>query len=295
MISIFYSKTIDMKKMMLGIALGIMAFTTFGQVKKENNTSIQLIRNATVVFHYGGKEFLIDPLLAEKDAYPGFPGTANAHLRNPLVALPLPVETLLDPDAIIVTHMHADHWDEAAVKMLPKDKKVFAQNEEDAAAIRLQGFKHTEVLAPNTHFKNIKLQKTHAQHGSDEAYANAQMGKLLGDASGIFFTLVGEKSVYFAGDAIWTTNFGLQLQKLNPDVVVLNTGDAQVDGFGAIIMGKEDVSKVHQLLPDAIIIAIHMEAINHCVLSRKELADYVKEMGITAKVIIPSDGEKIVL
>lgn len=284
-----------MRKLILGIALAMMVFSTFAQGKIENSNSIQLIRNATVVFQYGSKQFLIDPMLAKKDAYAGFPGTANAHLRNPMVELPLPVANLLDPDAIIVTHLHVDHWDEVAVQMLPKDKKVFAQNEEDATVIRLQGFTNTEVLAKDTYFGNIKIQKTDAQHGSDEAYANPQMGKLLGHASGVFFTQAGEKSVYFAGDAIWTSDFEAQLKKLNPDVVVLNTGDAQVDGFGAIIMGKEDVNKVHQLLPNATVVAIHMEAINHCVLTRKELADFVLEKGIATQVIIPSDGQKIVL
>ncbi|WP_206368229.1 MBL fold metallo-hydrolase [Sphingobacterium sp. B16(2022)] len=284
-----------MRKLILSVALGIMAFSTFAQTKKIKNASIQLIRNATVVFQYCEKEFLIDPMLAKKGAYPGFPGTANSHLRNPMVELPVEVKNLLNPDALIVTHMHADHWDEVAVKMLPKDKTVFAQNDADAAAIKLQGFNNIEVLDADSHYGNIKLQKTHAQHGSDEAYADAQMAKLLGHASGIFFTHADQKSVYFAGDAIWNQDFESQLKKLNPDVVVLNTGDAQVDGIGAIIMGKEDVYKVHQILPQATIIAIHMEAINHCILTRKALADYVEEKGIADKVIIPADGQKIVL
>ncbi|MNY82200.1 hypothetical protein D3C86_2241660 [compost metagenome] len=52
---------------------------------------------------------------------------------------------------------------------------------------------------------------------------------------------------------------------------------------------------MHQILPQATIIAIHMEAINHCILTRKALADYVEEKGIADKVIIPADGQKIVL
>nr|VUD33449.1 metallo-beta-lactamase domain protein [Raoultella sp. NCTC 9187] len=43
------------------------------------------------------KKFLIDPMLADKAAWPGFAGTARSELRNPLVALPyrsLPLLTL---------------------------------------------------------------------------------------------------------------------------------------------------------------------------------------------------------
>lgn len=46
------------------------------------------IRNATLVLQYAGKKFLIDPMLAEKEAWDGFVGSARPHLRNPMVALP---------------------------------------------------------------------------------------------------------------------------------------------------------------------------------------------------------------
>ncbi|PRX25247.1 hypothetical protein BX659_1229 [Orenia metallireducens] len=35
--------------------------------------NIKQIRNATIVVQYEGKKFLIDPVLADKDAYPPFP------------------------------------------------------------------------------------------------------------------------------------------------------------------------------------------------------------------------------
>jgi hypothetical protein len=54
------------------------------------------VRNATLRIDYGGVRFLVDPLLAEKGAYPGFEGTANSHLRNPLVPLPMPLEDIVN-------------------------------------------------------------------------------------------------------------------------------------------------------------------------------------------------------
>ncbi|MFP3458551.1 MBL fold metallo-hydrolase, partial [Psychrobacter sp. SIMBA_152] len=75
---------------------------------------IQQIRNATVVLDYAGTRLLVDPYLAEQGAYPGFEGTANSHLRNPTAPLPMPVAEIIDADAVILTHVHPDHWDEAA-------------------------------------------------------------------------------------------------------------------------------------------------------------------------------------
>jgi L-ascorbate metabolism protein UlaG (beta-lactamase superfamily) len=78
------------------------------------------IRNATLRLDFGGVKFLIDPYLAEKDAYPGFEDTLNSHIRSPRLPLRTPMDDILGVDAVIVTHTHADHWDEAAVKLVPK-------------------------------------------------------------------------------------------------------------------------------------------------------------------------------
>ena len=60
-----------------------------------------------------------------------------------------------------------------------------------------------------------------------------------------------------------------------------------------LIMGKEDVLLVHQKAPSAQLIATHMEAENHWVLSRKELKAFAQKNGFSDKLLIPEDGEKI--
>ncbi len=85
------------------------------------------------------------------------------------------------------------------------------------------------------------------------------------------------------------------LTKYAPDVVVLNIGCATVDGIGAIIMGKEDALRTLDILPAATIVASHMEAVNHCLLSRAELRDYTAEQGIQQNVLVPEDGETLSL
>lgn len=259
----------------------------------KKKSSIRLIRNATLVLNYGGKEFLIDPMLAEKEAYPGFEGTFNSHLRIPFVDLPVEVGTLLNPDAVIVTHLHADHWDEAAAKLLPKNKVIFSQNEEDAEIIRSGGFTDVRVMEKNNIWNDVSFEKTHCQHGSDEAYAHPQMAQILGKSSGIFFNNPEEKSIYIVGDTVWIEEVEDNLKRFRPDIVVVNTGLAQVNGFGPIIFGKEDVLRIHKILPEATIIPVHMEAVNHCVLSREELRQFAAEQQMIANVIIPFDGELI--
>lgn len=110
------------------------------------------IRNATLLLEYAGKKFLIDPMLADKEAWPGFAGNARPHLRNPMAELPLPIEALLAVDAVIVTHTHMDPWDEAVQQLIPKTMMIYSQNEGDAALIRSQGFAHVRVLQDENPF-----------------------------------------------------------------------------------------------------------------------------------------------
>lgn len=142
---------------------------------------ITQIRNATIIIEYSGKRFLIDPVLAPKGAYPGFPGTPHSELRNPLVDLPIGIDDILNVDAVIVTHTHLDHWDDVAKEHIPKDLVLFSQNERDTEAIRSTGFKNVRVLSKNTEFEGITLSKTTGQHGSDATYADPKMAAQLGE------------------------------------------------------------------------------------------------------------------
>lgn len=247
------------------------------------------IRNATLIINYAGKKILIDPWLAEKGAVPGFGGTINDHIRNPTAELPISVNEIVDVDAVILTHDHPDHWDDAAKNAIPKDMLIFTQHEKDAQSIRSAGFSNIRILNENNNYDGITLIKTPGQHGKDKVLED--MKELLGDVSGIVFKYPKEKTFYIAGDTVWCKAVEDNLKKYHPDIIVLNSCDAKVIGNESIIMGKQDVYEVYQAAPDATIIASHMESVNHATLSRKELREFLSEKGMMKRVLVPEDGE----
>ncbi len=256
-------------------------------------TQVQEIRNATVKISYTDTTFLVDPMFAPKGFYEGFPNTHRSYLRNPLVDLPLKAETILaNVDAVIITHTHLDHWDDAAQAAIPKTLPIYVQNSQDQKTIQSQGFKDVRVLTKTT-FEGVKLTKTGGQHGTDAMYRVPELKKGLGEAMGIIFEAVGHETIYLAGDTIWRPEVDQAIQSSQPDVIILNTGNALVDGFKeSIIMGKEDTLRAVQQVPKAKIVAVHMDAINHMSLTRQQLAAYVKSQNIQDKVLI-LDGETL--
>lgn len=285
----------------LSIACAVAAAPSFASSNApkapdaSHKLDLQQVRNATVKITYGDTTFLIDPMLAKKGAYPGFENTYRSNLRNPLVDLTeSPEKVIAGVDAVIVTHTHLDHWDDAAQKALPKDIPLFAQHEEDAQLIRSQGFKNVRVLTDEAEFGGVKITKTGGQHGTDEMYAVPALAKPLGEAMGVVFQAPGYKTLYLAGDTIWRKEVDEAINQYRPEVIVLNAGKAKMAGFdGSIIMGEEDVLRASKAAKNAQIVAVHMDAINHMSLTREELRAYVKKQGIEGRVDIPEDGASL--
>jgi L-ascorbate metabolism protein UlaG (beta-lactamase superfamily) len=267
--------------------------------------NIRLIRNATIVLEYGGTKFLIDPMLAPQASMPGFAGTANAHLRNPTVPLVVPMHEILDVDAVVVTHVHTDHWDETAAANIPAETPMFVQHFGDKSLITEAGYVSLEdgkvhnvehkrftdvrVLTGNPEFNGVKLRKVPGQHGSDTAIQVAYDG--LQEVCGVVFSHADEKTLYLAGDTVWNDHVAANLSRYQPEVIVLNAGDAQIPGLGNIIMNADEVRRVCEAAPEATVVAIHFEAVNHAVAKRADLRQYVAAHDLTRQVIVPEDGQ----
>ncbi|BFQ92992.1 MBL fold metallo-hydrolase [Gallibacterium anatis] len=259
------------------------------------NINYQHIRNATAKIDIAGTTFLVDPYLAPKGSYAGFEGTVNSEKRNPLIELSMPVNKVLQGvDAVIVTHTHDDHWDKVAQQLLPKSLPIFVQNAGDAKIIRGQGFKDVRVVGKNTTFNKVRLSKTGGQHGTDEMYSVPQLAELSGEAMGVVMQAEGEKTLYLIGDTIWNYEVDHALDTYKPDLVVMNTGYAQLTGFkNSIIMGTADVAKAYKKAPNAQLITVHMDAVNHTTISSDQMRKFVKQEKMTDRVNVPKEGQTL--
>jgi L-ascorbate metabolism protein UlaG (beta-lactamase superfamily) len=220
-----------------------------------------------------GTRFLVDPMLGAPGDIPPIPDTPNQQ-ENPLVPLP---DVELEYDAVVVTHRHRDHFDDAATETLPSDVPLFC-NPVEAEAFVEDGFTDVRPVEETATFEGVTLRRTPARHGHGELAE--QMAPVCG------FVLEGERSLYLAGDTVWYDEFADTLGRADADAVVLNAGAARFNEGEPITMDATGVRSVRDAT-DGTVIAVHMDAINHCLLKRSDLA------AATDGVLIPDDGERI--
>ncbi|MGY2744632.1 MBL fold metallo-hydrolase [Arthrobacter sp. UYCu723] len=249
------------------------------------------IRNATMMLELGGARILIDPMLGAKGSIESFANSAGNSVRNPTVDLVVPLEELTGVDVVVVTHTHVDHWDDAATSLLPRQVPLLAQNDADAKAIAAHGFSDVQVMAEPIVIGKTSFTKTKGQHGSDATLA---AWPRLGEVSGVVVRHPGEPTVYIAGDTVWNEQVRQALLEHRPDVIVLNTGEARFPDNSALIMGAREILEVHEAAPEANIVAVHMEALNHCVVTRAQARKIAEDHRISAQVFVPEDGEVLI-
>ena len=244
---------------------------------------IRLVRHATLVVRLGGKTLLVDPMLSPPGAMPAIPNSPNDR-RNPLV--PLPDLDLSPVDAVLVTHTHPDHFDEAAAERLRKNLPLFCQPE-DEEKLRSSGFSDVRPVTERLSWEGIELLRTGGQHGTGE------IGATMAPVSGFVLRAPEEPALYITGDTIWCPEVTDALARHRPQAAVVNAGAAQFVTGDPITMSERDVAEVCRHATETTIIAVHMEAINHCLLSRDDLKTFLKGQNLSQQVVIPADGERV--
>lgn len=246
---------------------------------------IQLIRHATLIIYLNNKKILVDPMLSPAGSISPIPDVPNQN-SNPLVDLPINIDSIINCDAVLITHTHIDHFDDAAAKLLSKNLPVFCQPE-DEAKIQAYGFINVHPIADTKIWNDITFYRTKGKHGHGE------LAIKMAPVSGFVISCTGEPSVYIAGDTVWCDEVEKSIEKLKPQIIVCNCGAAQFSFGKPITMAAEDIHKLCCRFPNVKIVAVHMEAWNHCRLTRKDLKYYIYKNSIKNIIYIPKDGSSL--
>jgi L-ascorbate metabolism protein UlaG (beta-lactamase superfamily) len=253
-----------------------------------NLMKLQLIRNATLLLDYAGRHILIDPFFAPKQSRPSYVGKGEN--ANPMTELPLAPEKILEGvELVMVSHLHSDHFDPVAQQLVPKDWPLLCQPG-DEATISGKGFQQVSPITQPIDWQGIHLTRTDGHHGTGEVEG------MMGKVSGFVFRAEDEPTIYWAGDTILCDEVRAAIQTYQPDIIITHScgatwADSQ-DERSLIVMDDQQTAAVCQIAPESIVIATHMEALDHSTISRVQLRSTAQAAGIDeAHLRIPADGE----
>ena len=242
---------------------------------------LRLLRNATLKLNVLGRTVLVDPFFAPKHSRPSIAGRSP----NPLVELPIGTDDILDGvELVIVSHLHSDHFDPVAQSLVPKHLPVVCQPG-DEAKIRSAGFENVTPLLDAIEWHGIRLSRREGSHGLGPVVEK------MGSVMGFLLEAEGEPTVYWAGDTVLYPVVEEAIRTAAPDIIVIHPCGARWDG-DLIAMDAEQAIAVCKAFPGSVVIATHMEALDHATVSRADLRRLSLSQGIAPKQLhIPDDGE----
>jgi L-ascorbate metabolism protein UlaG (beta-lactamase superfamily) len=244
-----------------------------------------------MVIETESKVLLVDPMLGAKGTLPPFAFLRFKSRKNPTVSLPEESDALLERVThAIISHRHPDHLDEAGITFL-KEKEIPV-----LCSIHDEEILHKQGLTIHQTFDYWEKQQFSGGYitGIPAIHGYGFVTKFMGDVMGFLLELPGEPSVYLSSDTIYTDDVHQVLTEYKPDISVVACGAAQFDVFRPLLMNMDEIIRFVRHSPGKII-ANHLEAINHCPTTRKQLRSKLVEEELQDKVIIPKDGESIEL
>lgn len=250
------------------------------------------LRNATLIVEAGTHRVLVDPMLAPAGAIPALKYATARRRRNPLVDLPPGTDQRLNTVThALITHCqkgHFDHLDRAGAKWLRQRGIAVFCMEGDADFLSGKGLT-VRPLRENTRqpFLGGWVTPVPCLHG------RGLVGRMMAHGHGYHLEWPDEPSLYLAGDTLLTDTVRQHLRERRPAVTVIPAGGARFDLGGDIIMGREAALQVARLSAGRVV-ANHLEALDHCPVSRAELRDARDRAGLRQQLLIPEDGETLV-
>jgi L-ascorbate metabolism protein UlaG (beta-lactamase superfamily) len=257
--------------------------------------SLRFVGTATTLIRFGGFTILTDPNFLHRGqrAYLGY-GLTSARLTEPALS---PAE--LPPlDAIVLSHLHGDHFDRVARRALDRDLPVFTT---PPAARRLQRWRFSQAVGLRTwrsmtlakDGRTLRITAVPGRHalGPARHLLPPVMGTVLeyGDRNG-----EPDLRIYLSGDTLVFDGLG-QIRNEFPDLdlAVLHLGGTTLPGGLMVTMDGRQGVELMRLVEPRRAVPVHY---NDYGVFKSPLEDFqraVDAAGVAGKVTYLAHGESV--
>lgn len=258
--------------------------------------SLRYIGTATMLLHLGPFTVLTDPnfLHRGQPAYLGY-GLSSRRLTEPAMT----VDELPPLDAIVLSHMHGDHWDRVAKRGLPRDVPILTTRKA-ARALHRQGFSapapldtwHSESLTRDGHTLTVTATPGRHATGIARHLLPPVMGSILdyADADGPVLR------IYITGDTLFVDDLRAIPHRFpGIDVAVLHLGGTTLPGGLLVTMDARQGTDLLEFLRPPVAIPIHNDDYG---VFRSPLSAFLGEatqrgLGDLVRVVAPGDTTRL--
>jgi L-ascorbate metabolism protein UlaG (beta-lactamase superfamily) len=259
------------------------------------DASLTFVGTATTVLRIGAFTLLTDPNFLHRGerAYLGY-GLSSKRLTEPA----LQPEDLPRLDAVLLSHLHGDHFDRVAKEKLPKHLPILT-NRHGAAKLKVWGFTETQPLKPwesHTETRGDEVLKVTSVPGT---HAPGPLAALLPPVMGsvLEWSVCGEQRLrlYITGDTLYKPSLREVVERHGPlDGMVTHLGGTRVLGV-LVTMDAEQGADLVELLKPPVTIPIHNDDYTVFKSPLKRFLDVAARRGLTTEIRTVERGGTIAL
>jgi L-ascorbate metabolism protein UlaG (beta-lactamase superfamily) len=213
--------------------------------------SLSFIGTATTVLHLGGFVLLTDPNFLHRGqwAYLGW-GLASRRRTDPAMR----IEDLPPLDAVLLSHLHGDHFDRVARRNLAKHTPILT-TPQAASRLRRRGFTEPVALGTWQQQRLTKGDDTLTITSLPGKHAFGLMGRMLPPVMGSLLEYRhGDQSrplrIYLSGDTLMHEDLRrIRDQFPDIDVALVHLGGTRVLGMLVTMDGRQGVDLLELVRP----------------------------------------------
>ena len=257
---------------------------------ESSEDSLYWLGHSSVLLTFGGRHFLLDPVLSS--TFLSFP--FNLAPRRFSRTLPMEPGKIPQLEALVLSHDHYDHMNRETIMTLDDRVKTYLVPLGVESHLLRWGI-HKEKIQTldwweETHVGGVHITCTPARHFSGRSFFGRN--KTLWCS----WTFKGKKSsLFFSGDSGYGDHFGEIGEKLGPfDVALVECGQYN-PAWRAIHMMPEESLRAGMDVGGRSIIPIHWGMFSLALHSWNDPAIRISQAanGIKSKLIIPRVGERV--
>ena len=255
----------------------------------------------TTRIELGSFRILTDPMFGEGPesfVMRRHPSTGELGVPIPRLA-PLPPVDVDDLDIVIASHLHADHFDPAAVERLDKGVELLAPTANlpqlrEWGFDRLAGMQWGEEQTWHKDGERLRVKALPAHHAHDDE-SDHDLGVVNGYLIEHRVTDDGPAfRIYWTGDTVWFDALADTANDLPPvDLLLPHLGGVGKDGgpWGMISLDAVEGTRVAELIDPDTVIPIHHSTFPFYVEPIDELVRHIAAGPYRGRLLVLREGE----